>query len=64
MKRMAGRGLPAECQGQEAMEKQRRRPRAIAIARTGESRSEAELIAFAAFLTPFAIAAVAIFLSF
>ncbi|MCA1489416.1 hypothetical protein [Sinorhizobium alkalisoli] len=46
------------------MDKQRRRSRAIAIARTGESRSEAELIAFAAFLTLFAIAVVAGFLSF
>ncbi|WP_172751203.1 hypothetical protein [Ensifer sp. LCM 4579] len=45
------------------MDKQRRRPRAIAIARAGESRTEAELIAFAAFLALFAIAA-ASFLSF
>lgn len=64
MQRMAGRGLPAKCRGQDAMDKQRRRSRAIAIARTGESRSEAELIAFAAFLTLFAIAVVAGFLSF
>ncbi|PDT85918.1 hypothetical protein [Sinorhizobium sp. BJ1] len=45
------------------MTQQRRRPRAIAIARADESRSQGELIAFAATLALFAIAASAIFSS-
>ncbi|WP_165447143.1 hypothetical protein [Sinorhizobium fredii] len=43
------------------MTQKRRRPHAIAIARADESRSQGELIAFAATLAFFAIAASAVF---
>lgn len=46
------------------MNMQRRRPRAIAIAPAEERRSQAELIAFAAVLALFAIAAIALFRAF
>ncbi|MBP2235597.1 nitrate reductase NapE component [Sinorhizobium kostiense] len=46
------------------MNMQRRRPRAITIARVEERRSQAELIAFAAVLALFTIAAVAVFRAF
>ncbi|EHK78552.1 hypothetical protein SM0020_07437 [Sinorhizobium meliloti CCNWSX0020] len=48
-------------QGQEAMNQQRRRPRAIAIARAEKSRGQNELTAYLATLALFAVTAVALF---
>ncbi|WEX78072.1 hypothetical protein PYH37_002922 [Sinorhizobium numidicum] len=60
----AASALPANDKDRNAMTQQRRRPRAIAISRTGGSRSQNELIAFAAVLALFTVLAYAIFPSF